>query len=342
MKKMFLLLAVAAMASCSKSELVERPAGDVEIMAKSNALSVTTKAPFDGPISSTAPFTAKVFVSNTTADYKTLLNTDTQMDFVNNASDNKPIGFTTTKAYYPADGSTVYLCGAYPYTAGVWDFATGTNNLQANLDGKTDLMIAKEETSDKASAQAGTYPTLTFEHLLTKLSVSVVAEDQAAIDAWGKITDMYLTKQNQNDLNSIVLVAAGSDVATAAPTYQANSAGKNLTSLACYEIAADGTYGDTAYAGTTLTTTETAVAYSLVQPVIATEKHYTLVVKTENHTAEYPVDVTLKQTGDTNVFTDSTRGYAFNVKLTFKASEIKALATVTAWKDGGNTGVDIE
>ena len=52
MKKLFFsLLAVAAMASCSKSELAERPnidGGDVEILAKSTALSISTRAPFEG------------------------------------------------------------------------------------------------------------------------------------------------------------------------------------------------------------------------------------------------------------------------------------------------------
>ena len=47
MKKLFFsLLAVAAMASCSKSELAERPnidGGDVEILAKSTALSISTQ-----------------------------------------------------------------------------------------------------------------------------------------------------------------------------------------------------------------------------------------------------------------------------------------------------------
>ena len=37
------------------------------------------------------------------------------------------------------------------------------------------------------------YPTLAFEHMLTKLIVKVKANDQAAIDAWGAITDITLT-----------------------------------------------------------------------------------------------------------------------------------------------------
>ncbi len=42
------MLAVVAMASCSKSELTPRPevAGDVEIKAGSSVLSIDTKAPY--------------------------------------------------------------------------------------------------------------------------------------------------------------------------------------------------------------------------------------------------------------------------------------------------------
>ncbi len=83
MKQLFFsLLAVAAMASCSKSELAIRPEviGDVEIMAKSNALSIdadaSSRAPFEGTIDNTNgnSLTAQVLASKTSGNYSTLYN----------------------------------------------------------------------------------------------------------------------------------------------------------------------------------------------------------------------------------------------------------------------------
>ena len=70
MKKVFLsALAIAAMASCSKTELSNTPDGSVEIKAKSTALSISTKSPYEGTISSGNPLTAQVLVSKTDGNY---------------------------------------------------------------------------------------------------------------------------------------------------------------------------------------------------------------------------------------------------------------------------------
>lgn len=42
------------------------------------------------------------------------------------------------------------------------------------------------------------------------------------------------------------------------------------------------------------------------------------------------------------VFTGDTQGQAFEITLTFKATEIVATATVTDWVKGGNTEVPIQ
>ena len=41
-------------------------------------------------------------------------------------------------------------------------------------------------------------------------------------------------------------------------------------------------------------------------------------------------------------FTGDTQGKAFEITLTFKATEIVATATVTDWVKGGNTEVEIQ
>ncbi|MDE6508552.1 MAG: fimbrillin family protein [Alistipes sp.] len=348
MKKLFFsLLAVAAMASCSKSELANRPNIDrdnVEIMASSVAKSIT-RTPYEGNIATDNELTARVLVSETAGDYSTLLNTDYKMVFSDVASNaNSQVGFATTPCFFPADGGKVYLSGFHPYD-GWTEIVTNGPNYFFAIDGKSDLMAAAEQATDKAEALAGTYPTLTFKHLLTKLVIKVQAEDDNAITSWGKITDMYLTKAASSAIRAWAQVKKSEDTAT----FRADNDGNNLDKLACYSYDENNKPTDTEFSAIALTVPDTeagevapAVAYSMIHPVTATEKHYTLVVKTEKHTEEYPIDLTLYKKGSTDVFTDPTTGYAFEISLTFKAKAIQAKATVTPWAEGGNTNVDIE
>ncbi|MDE5906898.1 MAG: fimbrillin family protein [Alistipes sp.] len=346
------------MASCSKSELSERPvvrpeAGDVQILAKSNAKGITTRTPFENPISADNELQAKVLVSLKSNDYSTLWNTaDDEMVFTNSTDS---IGFKTTAAYYPADGSTVYLCGFYPYSG--WTEGTNRSHMDFIIDGKTDVMTAKEVSGDKTKAQDKNEasPALTFEHLLTQLVVKVQAADSAAYTAWGKITDMCLVKAsghtgNDRAIYPLVRVTPG----TGAAAYRVDDDANYLSSLDFYGIekgdsTTNNVFGknDTGAAAPVALPVPAddkavAVAYTLVTPVTATEKHYTLVIKTENHTDEYVIPVTLYQKDSTDAFTDETTGYSFDIELTFNATEILAKASVADWKEGGVTVVPVQ
>lgn len=367
MKKLFFsLLAVAAMASCSKSDLIERPvvseAGDIEILASSNAKGVATRTPFEGAISADNKLLAQVLVSQKSNDYTTLWNTeDDQMEFVSADS----IGFKTTACYYPADGSTVYLCGFYPSKG----WTKKDSNQTYVIDGKTDVMSAKEVSGNKKDAQDKTKvaPKLTFEHLLTQLVVKVEATDSAAYKAWGKITDMYLTNAAGHvgggvGIRQEVRVTAGT---AGTVTYRTDDASSlPLATLPCYGIEKGDSTTNVVFGKNkdgvatpvklpvpdkTKNEEAVAVAYTLVTPVSATgmtpatEKHYTMVIKTENHKDPKSIDVTLKTKDATPAaFTDPTVGYAFDVVLTFSATEIMAKAVVTDWKEGGVTDITVQ
>ncbi|MDE6045980.1 MAG: hypothetical protein K2G10_01600, partial [Alistipes sp.] len=269
--------------------------------------------------------------------------------------------------YFPADGSDVYLRGFYPSTG--WAVGSNANFYEYTIDGKSDVMSANEVKTNKAEALAGTYQELVFNHLLTKLIIKVEAEDEAAEKAWGKITDMYLTQAAGNKITPIVRVNM-TEPATNAIMYAADSndteGDGRLDSLYCYSIDAAGEATDKVFAhengvgtptspiaGTPVALTYAAdgdtsfeapeVAYTLVRPVTAPSKHYKLVVRTENNLEAYPVDITLN-TKDTPAtpFTTSTVGYAFEVKLTFSATEIMAKAKVTEWVEGGVTDITIQ
>lgn len=350
MKKLYVpVLALLTLASCSKSELANRPVVEndmVEIMATSKALTIETRAPFEGQIASDNTLTAVVLGSTTTADYTTRY-CDGTITF---ADDTNAKGFDTTPKYYPVSDATVYFCALYPTALADWkDIAT---TAKYTFDGKTDVMAAAEVNGKKSTAMAGTVPSFTFNHLLTKLIVKVKADGDAAVGVWGDITGISLVKANNGDVfdTAEVTLATG---AAATGTAFSNAAADGM---AFYRIDATATpaYTDNAVDDAdnkiALTTTAEEAAYSLVAPIIAENgvKHFALKVDTKLGetvtTKEVSFDLYKAKVGeeDPAVFSGDTQGKAFEVTLTFKATEIVAKATVTDWVKGGNTEVPIQ
>ena len=109
---MFSLLAVAAMASCTQSDVVELvPNEKVEIKLTSSAIAAetVTRAPYEGTIGSGNTLTAKVLASATSQSYTAnALYANDVMEFTDNGT--TAVGFATPK-YYPADNSALYICG---------------------------------------------------------------------------------------------------------------------------------------------------------------------------------------------------------------------------------------
>lgn len=328
-KSLFLLLAVVTMTGCTQGEILESRSDEtVEIKLKSSALSVeaVTRAPFEGEIGSGNTLTARILASKTQGNYTTFY-ADDAMTFSDNGS--TATGFATAK-YYPADNSALYFCGLYPNTG--WAVSQ-TTTTTFTFDGSKDVMAAAEVNSNKDEAKGGTFKTLAFKHLLTQLVIKVVAENQAAIDSWGNLTDITLAKAGgTNNPNTKVEVTLATGVAT---TGSAFSSPVSDNSFKFWKL---GSTPEAAFTGQTvaLTTAGEEVAYSMVSPVIATgSSDYTLLVKTVNSKTEgISVPVHLKKTGG-EAYNQDTQGKKFVVTLTFKATEIKALATVQAWTTDG-------
>lgn len=337
MKKVFLsALAIAAMASCSKTELSNTPDGSVEIKAKSTALSISTKSPYEGTISSGNPLTAQVLVSKTDGNY-TLRYCDGEMTF---SDDDTTEASFATPQYYPADGSVLYLCGLYPSDLGGW--GTVTESASRTFDGKTDIMAAAQQQSSKSEAQTGTYPTMQFKHLLTKLVVKLVAEDDAAVTAWGNVTDISLVEVNGSQKPySKVEVTLQDGTAVTGSAFSTTV--KNFSFYTMTENA----YNDVAFSAQTLALTKTAAnaAYSLVAPITATGTGDFKLKITTQKDAESPlvneVAVDLKDTSS-STFTGDTQGKAFEITLTFKATEIQAKASVKEWGKAGTATGEIK
>lgn len=347
MKKLYVpVLALLTLASCSKSELANRPVVEndmVEIMATSKALTIETRAPFEGQIAEENKLTAVVLGSTTSGDYTetTPRYCDGEMTF----SDNTTAASFATPQYYPVSDAPIYLCALYPTALADWkDIAT---KAKYTFDGKTDVMAAAEVSGKKSTAMAGTVPSFTFNHLLTKLIVKVKADGDAAVGVWGDITGISLVKANNGD------VFDTAEVTLATGTAFSNAAADGM---AFYRIDATATpaYTDNAVDDAdnkiALTTTAEEAAYSLVAPIIAENgvKHFALKVDTKLGetvtTREVSFDLYKAKVGeeDPAVFSGDTQGKAFEITLTFKATEIVATATVTDWVKGGNTEVPIQ
>lgn len=349
MKKLYVpVLALLTLASCSKSELANRPVVEndmVEIMATSKALTIETRAPFEGSIASDNTLTAVVLGSTTTADYTTRY-CDGTITF---ADDTNAKGFDTTPKYYPVSDATVYFCALYPTALADWkDIAT---TAKYTFDGKTDVMAAAEKEGKKSTAMAGTHPSFEFKHLLTKLIVKVKAHDEAAQNVWGDITGITLVKAMNGDVFDTAEVTLATGAAATGTAAFSNPAADGMTFYRIDAAAYTDNAVDDADNKIALTTTAEEVAYSLVAPIIADNdaKHITLKVDTKLGetvtTKEVSFDLYKVKVNDTDEalpFTGDTQGKAFEVTLTFKATEIVAKATVTDWVKGGNSEVEIQ
>lgn len=358
MKKLiFSVLAVAAMASCSKSELTERPVtGDAFIGVKSEVLSVkqATKAPFEG-ITATDSLVARVIASTVSGNFDPNDATanwhDANMVFIQ-GSDTTPVGYNPSRAY-PTDGSSVFLCGLYPASTTDWqNFSTsnsgGTHKTTAEytFDGKTDVMLAAEVETKKSEVLAtpAVYKKLVFNHMLTKLVVRAKAKTAAAVTDFGAITEITLTKANSLNPNTTMLGTLNDG--TADPS-KAASFTNPTTSFAFYTI--DNTTTPAAPAATdslfsaknvvltvvdgTAVTVAPSIGYSLVAPIIADgSEDYELLVKTTKNPAGFPVKVHLKDASSV-AFNGSTQGKAFVVTLEFESTPIEALGEVTDWDE---------
>ncbi len=356
MKKLiFSVLAVAAMASCSKSELVERPVvdGDVAIKLTSEVLTVkqATKAPFEG-ITATDSLVARVIASTVSGEFDPAATSkwhDDTISFVD-GSNTKAVGYNPSRAY-PTDGSSVFLCGLYPASMTDWkNFSIATTSgvkhttAEYTFDGKTDVMLAAQVETKKSEVLAtpAVYKKLVFNHMLTKLVIRAKAKTEAAIKDFGGITEIVLTKANALSPNTMMtgILNEGKAEPSTASSFTVPA-----TSFPFYTIDNTTTtpvLTDTAFVAKnvaltvvdgTKVTVAPSVAYSMVAPIIADgTEDYELLVKTEKNTAGFPVKINLKDAAG-NAFTGSTQGKAFVVTILFESTPIEALGEVTDWEN---------
>ena len=335
MKKVLLPLFAAAMLTACSNEDMPQTAGqggegdNVEIKMSTTALDIDVKKPFTDDISGTNTLQALVVVSETTNSYNPHYAKGT-MTFTDEGTTEKPFdnnGFDGERFYPKGDDDVnLYVRGFYPSTG----WTVNATNATFTVDGKSDVMTANEVTTNKGQAKIQTYPALAFNHQLTQLIIKVQAADDAT---------------ENTEVNKIELVGvnnAETVPTTCTLTYDGNGVVFSGTaeSLAAYKTGTDDAFASQT---TALTDAPVEVAYVLCPPVASpsTTADYKLKV-TYAGDVEKTVDIDLKGENDTDAFTGNRAGYAFTVTLNFKATEIKATATVTDWKEGGETTVDVE
>lgn len=340
----FATIASVALAGCSKNDMPEVPGNtDAHIRFGAEALTVDTKAPFEGVISGSNELKAWIIGSKTTNDYSDIYkdtnNAEAKGDVTFTDNGTTESGFSTGVKWPAVTTTTVYFRGFYP---GSTTWTTEAIKATADVDGKTDLMLAPQISGSQQTVVTDGNPLLfKFSHLLTKLHVKVVGNASTA-DEWGDIVKISLSKAvNVAPANKVEYTYAGESTAFSGtvetPFYLAIMAADKSVS-----------YTDNAFAGQSYAIpadgTVTLAGYSLVAPVTAVagsgdvKDEFTLNITTTKGAATGGKDIAINLKGtDGNDFTGSTAGKKFDITIQFRtAGQITATATVTDWVDGGS------
>ena len=365
MKKVILMLAVAAMASCSKSDVETRP--DLTIKTRSNAVeAVAGTRVYEGQIAAANTLTAKVLASKTQGQYGANLYAEGTMTFNDQTTAVAFDAGANGSTFYPANGDKIYLFGLYPSDA-AWTVENDNSGFTCAIDGKTDLMVAKELETSKADAPSA-YKQFVFDHILTRLDLLVVAEDQAAIDAWGEVTGIELTDvastasayTQPHNTCKVPVTYAGTDITVVASNRPAYSGATTGVTMPFYFYDGTGATVADKYTTDLVDATNTIVlpnakngdaalraAYSVIAPVtIRTLKAFKLKVTTtmSDGTVITKDGVTVELVDDEHdsIINGTTAGKYYTITLTFKSTEIKASATVNDWVEGVEGTGDVQ
>ena len=337
----FAAMATLALSSCNNDNDDEQgPVTDGDVIRfGAEAISVTTKAPYEGTISGSNPLKARILGSSTQNNYGPgsiyTDNAGSRADGIITFTDNGQTSssFDTGVKWPTSNTTSIYFRGFYP-SEDIW--TVEQNSATADIDGKTDLMTAPEITGTKASVEQ-TPLVFKFSHLLTKLHVKVQGNAVTA-DDWGNIKSIELSKAlNAAPNNQLGYTYNGNQVttsgtATTIPFYLVTE-GKTIT------------YTDVAYTNQDYLVPSQAelVAYSLVAPVEAVKGNggvndeYTLKITTTKGqaTSGREVAINLKDVEGKD-FVGSTAGKKFDILIQFLSNgQITASATVTDWVEGG-------
>lgn len=255
------------------------------------------------------------------------------------------------QAVYPQSGTPVFFVGLHPQTG--WQAGSDDMSASFTFDGSNDVMFAPRIEGKYASGSTAENPVfdvpeLKFWHMLTWLKVRMIAEDEQAMSAWGKIKDIKIESKNHVsiDISRADDSLIDGKINMACATFS-NAAGFDGL-LPLYQPKSDdlfpaaGGYQLKVYDAKVTKPVE--VAYVMCAPVEALAKsvvdgnevasaEYVLHIETEHRKVEVPIDL---RVNDTKYYEGSTRAKCFTLNLTFKmGNTIVVTADVVDWTLGG-------
>lgn len=227
--------------------------------------------------------------------------------------------------YYHGDQNTYsYLKGYYPKTATLTKASASPAYVSATwtIDGATDLMVSDYLTGNKTNAGAAI--PLEFRHLLSKITIKIVAESANVADRWGTVSAVKIKNQPVNITHVFDGVSANQYASALAAT--PGNTDINVRKVTANQIT------DALADAVSLTTSTTSFGQAMVYPATT----YTIQVTTSLGGTPSPITATISGVG-------AEAGKNHEITLTFKSGEITATTTVKQWEDSGNSGaVDIE
>jgi hypothetical protein len=276
---------------------------------------------------------ARVLTDSTATDYTTPY-ANGQMTFIGDITgyDVSSLAVDTLASFPKGSGDTpYYMAGLYPYQG----WGTPTTTAAITFTGKEDVMSAVPQETTLNKVVAGTVPTLTFNHLLTKLEVSVKGKTGAAAGKWGTIEKLELVEVAGAFPKTVATVT----LATGNAAFSGGSSGFPLYGMSGTADSPTYTAVPFADAGHFLTTTATPVAYTMIAPFESSAANklkfniYTAVTQTP-FSAE--VDLSVQYAGNT-------AGRAFGIIFTFDDVERPIVSTVKVndWIFSGDITVPV-
>lgn len=250
---------------------------------------------------------------------------------------------------YTAD--PVYFVALHPQEGWSTD-KEGDNELgkkaMMTFSGNEDLMFAPQVSgaydTNEQSAVVTDSPVLSFEHLLTRITVKMgIALEQGenlldAQNAWGKITGLSIQSYNKEGEYGVNLNKVSIDLSDG----NVDFTGIQGQSMNFYSLGEDTVFpGDS---GFELTEKIDSVAYVMCAPVSATsDSHeYIIIVSTENR-GDLELELDLEKVAGSAEGIGSTKGNHFLVTLKFKKGRaIASEVVVTNWVNGGFGSGEIE
>lgn len=345
MKKIFIsLLAVAALAACTKSEVAYEAANEISFapvaknITKGAVGTVTGKGvyPTAQPLGVYANYGADAPSANATvANYTTKFLENVKFTY------NTTAGAWGAGESWPANGSLIFAGYAIPASGTpsgtyAYDFAsdklTITGYTQSNETANTfDLgWFNRTPASYNYRNSANAVP-VTLSHALAWVEIKVQGEGTtvAAGNPW---TIKSMTLNNVYTTGDAVCTGSGADAAK----WDKQATPKSMTVFTGEQaLTATATVCETTSAGTVVIP-QTPTAVDATTPVATLTVTYT-------YKSPAGVDMPLQTATVPLVVTDGWKsGYKYTYTLTFKASEILIAPDYDKWEDGGNQTIVVE